>query len=62
MDDLSSSAKDFSRTANVVRDAFGYVSVVGFAIITAYALLKLTPVWQKNLDEEVNRRSGAVTP
>ena len=62
MDDLKSSVQDPNRTTNKIRDAFGYVSVAGFAIITAYAILKLTPVWKENLDEEEKKRSGASAP
>lgn len=46
------------RVTNKLRDSFGYISVAGMAIITVYAVLNLTPVWKKNLDEEQSSRSA----
>jgi hypothetical protein len=60
MNQRNLSEKDVNRTTNKVRDAFGYVSVAGFAVITVYAIAKLTPVWLWSLDKEQRRRSGIV--
>jgi hypothetical protein len=62
MNESNPSQKDVNRTTNKVRDAFGYVSVAGFAIITVYAIAKITPVWLWSLDAEDKRRSGTVDP
>jgi hypothetical protein len=60
MNQCTPSDKDVNQTTNKIRDVFGYVSVAGFAIITVYAIAKLTPVWLWSQDEEERRRSGMV--
>ncbi|WAH37783.1 hypothetical protein [Alicyclobacillus dauci] len=49
---------DVNRVTNKIRDVFGVVSVTGVSILTLYAIVKLTPVWKKSLDEVNNTNSS----
>jgi hypothetical protein len=49
---------EINRATNKIRDAFGIVSVTGVSILTLYAIVKLTPVWKRSLDEVTQARTS----